>query len=114
METMTKEEIARRVQWWIDGGKLMSVRQTGKVYAEIDRGIAKGDYHLTKIRSVVATDALVADAFNALCDERRVMTFHDVRLNHPQYKTLYAVNKAALTGVFLKFFGFRNVPLYIK
>lgn len=114
METMTKDDIARQLQGWIDGGKLMSVRQTGKEYAEIDRGISRGEYYLTKIRSVVATDANVAGDFNALCDGKRVMTFHDVRLNHPQYKTLYAVNKAALTGVFLKFFGFRNVPMYIK
>lgn len=111
---MTKQQIAQQLQQWIDGGKMTTKRQTGKAYAEIDRRIAKGEYFLTKVKSILATDKETQEAFNAMCERKEVLSFLDVQLAYPQYKTQYSVNKAAANGEFLRFDNFKNIPLYIK
>ena len=111
---MTKQEIAQQLQHWIDEGKMLSKRQTGEVYAEIDRNIKKGVYYVTRIKSILATDEETQEAFNSMYERKEVFSFFDLQLEYPQYKTLYSANKAAANGEFLRFCGFQNIPLFIK
>lgn len=110
---MTKQQIAQQLQQWIDEGKMTTKRQTGKAYPEIDRKIAKGEYFLTKVKSILTTDNETQKTFNGMCERKEVLSFLDVQLAYPQYKTQYSVNKAAAKGEFLRFDGFKNIPLYI-
>ena len=111
---MTKQEIAQQLQQWIDDGKMLSKKQTGKAYAEIDRNIKKGIYYVTRVKSVLATDEETQRTFNDMYERKEVFSFFDLQLEYPQYKTLYSANKAAANGEFLRFGGFQNIPLFIK
>jgi len=111
---MTKQEIAQQLQQWINEGKIMTKSQTGKRYAEIDRGLKKGEYYVTRIKSIITTDCDIQRDFNAMYERKEVFSFFDLQIEYPQYQTLYSATKAAANGEFLRFAGFRNIPLYIK
>lgn len=111
---MTRQEIAQQIQQWIDDGKMVSKRQTMKKYADINRSIKKGEYYVTRVRGILATDSYTQEAFNAMCERKEVFSFFDLQVEYPQYQTLYSAIKAASNGEFLRFDGFKNIPLYIK
>ncbi len=111
---MTKQEIAQQLKQWIDDGKIMSKKQTGKTYAEVARRIKKGFYFVTRVKSIITTDEETQEAFNAMHERKELFWFFVLQLEYEQYKTLYSANMAAANGEFLRFNGFGNIPLFIK
>lgn len=112
---MSAKEIEKMLANWLSQGRITSKTLMGKEYYSISQKVAEHKIYVTSANSILVLDYDAQIIFEALRDNKRVMTKENVIIESGNIlATQYAINREVKDGGLLRFdlLG-RSAILYI-
>lgn len=101
---MSRKEIEKMLTNWVNQGRITSKTLMGRQYYSINQKVADHKIYVTSANSILVLDYDAQIIFEALRDNKRVMTKENVMIESGNIlSTQYAINREVKNGGLLKF-----------
>lgn len=101
---MTAKDIEKMLTNWAKQGRITSKTLMGKQYYSIKQKVAEHEIYYTSADGVLVLDEDAQDLFEALRDNKRIMTREEVTIQSGNIlATAYAINREVKNGGLLRF-----------
>lgn len=101
---MSRKEIEKMLTNWVNQGRITSKTLMGRQYYSINQKVADHKIYVTSANSILVLDYDAQIIFEALRDNKRVMTKENVIIESGNIlATQYAINREVKNGGLLKF-----------